>query len=157
MGNLAQATEHFEDSLAFCRKAFYRPELAWTCRDYAEALLDGNPIENRETAIRLLDEASSIAIDLGMTPLAAQVQILQDRIAAEPLRPPAYPDRLTQREVDVLRLIAAGKSNREIAEELFLSLRTIERHITNLYTKISARGKADATAYALRHDLSSFS
>ena len=38
MGNLEQATEHFEDALAFCRKAGYRPELAWTCCDYADAL-----------------------------------------------------------------------------------------------------------------------
>ncbi len=92
-----------------------------------------------------------------MRPLIARVAALQDQAEAQPVGAPPYPDRLTQREVDVLRLIAAGKSNREIAEELFLSLRTIERHITNLYTKIGARGKADATAYALRHDLSSFS
>jgi DNA-binding NarL/FixJ family response regulator len=51
----------------------------------------------------------------------------------------------------VLRLIAAGKSNQQIADALVLSLRTVERHITNLYAKIGAHGKADATAYALRH------
>ena len=59
--------------------------------------------------------------------------------------------RLTLRETEVLRLIAAGKSNQKIADELVLSLRTVERHITNLYGKIGAHGKADATAYALRH------
>ena len=48
-------------------------------------------------------------------------------------------------------------SNREIAEELFVSVRTVERHITNIYTKTNARGRADAMAYALRHGLSSFS
>ncbi len=53
----------------------------------------------------------------------------------------------------MLRLIAAGQSNKEIAADLFLSVRTVERHITNLYAKIGARGKADATAWALRHDL----
>jgi DNA-binding CsgD family transcriptional regulator len=62
-------------------------------------------------------------------------------------------ESLSPREVDVLRLIAAGGSNREIADELVLSVRTVERHITNLYGKIGARGKADATAYALRHGL----
>lgn len=64
------------------------------------------------------------------------------------------PEGLTPREVDVLRLIAAGHTNREIAAELVLSPRTVGRHITNFYGKIGARGKADATAYALRHDLS---
>jgi DNA-binding CsgD family transcriptional regulator/pimeloyl-ACP methyl ester carboxylesterase len=60
---------------------------------------------------------------------------------------------LTSREVDVLRLIAAGRSNQQIADELVLSRRTVERHITNLYAKIGAHGKAEATAYALRHGI----
>jgi len=63
------------------------------------------------------------------------------------------PDDLTAREREVLRLIAAGMSNREIAAALFISERTVGRHITNLYTKIGAHGKADATVYAVRHHL----
>jgi pimeloyl-ACP methyl ester carboxylesterase/DNA-binding CsgD family transcriptional regulator len=59
--------------------------------------------------------------------------------------------KLSPRETEVLHLIAAGRSNQQIADELVLSLRTVERHITNLYGKIGAHGKADATAYALRH------
>jgi class 3 adenylate cyclase/DNA-binding CsgD family transcriptional regulator len=66
----------------------------------------------------------------------------------------AYPNHLTAREVEVLRLIAEGRTNAEISRELVLSLRTVARHITNLYGKIGARGKADATAYAIRHGLS---
>jgi predicted ATPase/DNA-binding CsgD family transcriptional regulator len=61
---------------------------------------------------------------------------------------------LSPRETEILRLIAAGKSNREIADMLFLSVRTVERHITNLYAKIGARGRADATAFALRRGVS---
>ena len=57
---------------------------------------------------------------------------------------------LTAREAEVLRLVARGQSNKEIAAELVLSVRTVERHITNLYGKIDARGKADATAYAIQ-------
>ena len=60
---------------------------------------------------------------------------------------------LTSREAEVLRLLAQGQSNKEIAAELVLSVRTVERHITNLYGKIDARGKADATAYAIHHGL----
>jgi DNA-binding NarL/FixJ family response regulator len=63
------------------------------------------------------------------------------------------PAGLTSRETEVLRFIARGKSNKEIASDLVLSRRTVERHITNLYAKIGARGKADATAYALRHNV----
>jgi predicted ATPase/DNA-binding NarL/FixJ family response regulator len=67
----------------------------------------------------------------------------------------SYPDDLTAREVEVLRLIAMGKSNQEIASDLVLSRRTAERHISNIYQKIGATGKvarATATAYALRHN-----
>jgi len=65
----------------------------------------------------------------------------------------SLPDGLTEREVEVIRLISGGSSNREIADQLVLSVRTVERHITNIYAKIGARGKADATAYALRNSL----
>ncbi len=65
----------------------------------------------------------------------------------------ARPDSLTKREVEVLRLIASGQTNNEIAEELVLSVRTVERHIGNIYGKISARGRADATAYTLTRGL----
>jgi pimeloyl-ACP methyl ester carboxylesterase/DNA-binding CsgD family transcriptional regulator len=60
---------------------------------------------------------------------------------------------LTAREVEVLRLIARGRTNHEIARELVLSERTVARHITNLYAKIDVKSKAGATAYALHHQL----
>lgn len=60
---------------------------------------------------------------------------------------------LTGREREVLCLIARGGSNAEIAHELGLSIHTIERHAANVYRKIQARGRADATAWALRHGL----
>jgi DNA-binding CsgD family transcriptional regulator len=66
---------------------------------------------------------------------------------------PAPPDGLTARELEVLRLVASGRSNREIADGLVLSVRTVERHVSNLYAKIGAHGKADAIAYAFRHGL----
>jgi DNA-binding CsgD family transcriptional regulator/pimeloyl-ACP methyl ester carboxylesterase len=62
-------------------------------------------------------------------------------------------ERLTAREAEVLRLLANGHSNKEIAGELSLSVHTIERHLANVYAKIGARGRADATAYALRNGL----
>jgi predicted ATPase/DNA-binding CsgD family transcriptional regulator len=76
-------------------------------------------------------------------------------VLGPPLRAPAPPDAsasgLSRREVEVLRLIADGRTNRQIAETLFLSVRTVERHVTNLYGKIGAHGRAEATAFALRH------
>jgi len=60
---------------------------------------------------------------------------------------------LSEREVEVLRLLASGRSNAEIAAELVLSVRTVEKHVANIYAKIGARGRADAATYALRHGL----
>jgi pimeloyl-ACP methyl ester carboxylesterase/DNA-binding CsgD family transcriptional regulator len=60
---------------------------------------------------------------------------------------------LTAREVQILRQVAGGATNKEIASELGLAVSTVERHLVNLYTKIAARGRADAIAFALRHRL----
>jgi DNA-binding NarL/FixJ family response regulator len=60
---------------------------------------------------------------------------------------------LTAREAEVLNRLASGKTNNEIAEELHVSVRTVERHNANIYAKIGARGRANATAYALTHNL----
>ncbi len=87
-------------------------------------------------------------------PWLDRLEAAERRLTGDPEdRTAPLPDNLTEREAEVLRLIAAGQSNREIGQSLVLSVRTVERHITNIYAKIGARGKADATAYALRHSL----
>jgi DNA-binding NarL/FixJ family response regulator len=63
------------------------------------------------------------------------------------------PAGLTQRELEVLRCLAAGDANQQIATSLGVSVHTVERHVANIYRKIDARGRADATAHALRHGL----
>jgi predicted ATPase/DNA-binding CsgD family transcriptional regulator len=70
-------------------------------------------------------------------------------IGAE-VRPGPYPDDLTAREAEVLGLLAGGKTNKQIAAELVLSVSTVQRHVANVYAKIEAHGRAEATAYALR-------
>lgn len=62
---------------------------------------------------------------------------------------PEHPAGLTPREAEVLRLIAAARTNKEIARDLFISVATVERHVANVYRKIGARNRADATAFAL--------
>jgi DNA-binding NarL/FixJ family response regulator len=61
--------------------------------------------------------------------------------------------RLTRREIEVLQLLARGRSNRQIAEDLVLSERTVVRHIANIYDKLDVHGRAEATAYAVRRGL----
>jgi DNA-binding CsgD family transcriptional regulator len=66
---------------------------------------------------------------------------------------PPRASSLSRRELEVLRLLATGESNAQIARRLGLSTHTIERHVANLYRKIGARGRADAVARALRSGL----
>jgi ATP/maltotriose-dependent transcriptional regulator MalT len=67
--------------------------------------------------------------------------------------PPRLPGGLTAREVEVLRLIAEGMSNKEIAAALYLSVKTVSRHLSNIFTKIGVSSRAAATAFAFEHDL----
>lgn len=64
-----------------------------------------------------------------------------------------YPDGLTAREAEVLGLLAGGMTNKGIAAHLFLSVSTVQRHVANVYAKIGAHGRAEATAYAVRRGL----
>ena len=153
LGRLEKAMAHFEDALAFCRKAGYRPELAWSCHDYADTLLQRNNSGDRASAISLLDEALAITRELGMPQLLERVLKLLEQAKLRPGTAPAYPDGLTPREVEVLRLVAAGKSNREIATELFISLNTVFHHVSNILNKTSSANRTEAAAYAAQHGL----
>ena len=78
MGNFDDSAGHFEDALAFCRKAGYRPELAWSLCHYADMLLDpstssGRTDKDREKAVAMLDESLAISTELGMRPLMERV------------------------------------------------------------------------------------
>lgn len=153
MGNLEQAAEHFEEALVFCRNASYRPELAWTCCDYAGLLLDPESKADRSKALTLLDESYSIATDLGMRPLMERVNLRIEQVQAQSVTATEFPGGLTHREVEVLRLIAGGKTNSEISEELVIAEGTARRHVANIYEKIGAANRAEATRYALREGL----
>lgn len=73
------------------------------------------------------------------------------RIAAEP--PPGPPDNLSEREVDVLRLIALGHTNTQIAEQLFISVRTVETHRSHIQQKLLLSSRAELVRYALDRKL----
>jgi DNA-binding NarL/FixJ family response regulator len=62
-------------------------------------------------------------------------------------------DHLSSRELEVLRLVAAGKSNQQIADQLVLSVNTVIRHVSNIFAKTGAANRAEATAYAARQGL----
>ena len=143
----------------------HRRDIPWLPVDIARALASRIPdagltvLEGEATAPYLGDnEAVASAIDAFLSEGEKGETARWDAGAAgterEEGRPVyAYPDGLTEREVAVLRRLAGGRTNSAIAEELFVSVRTVERHVANIYAKIGARGRANATAYALTHNL----
>jgi DNA-binding NarL/FixJ family response regulator len=82
--------------------------------------------------------------------------LLTGAASAQRARSPApaeLPDDLTAREAEVLKLLAAGLSNGEIARELFISEHTVKTHINHLFTKTRSRDRAQAIRYAHEHQL----
>ena len=94
-----------------------------------------------------LDAARWAFERLGALPDLARTEAL----SAVPARRP--PGGMTAREVEVLGLVAAGMTNRSIAAELFLSEKTVARHVANIFTKLGLSSRSAATAYAFRHGL----
>lgn len=126
----------------------------------AESLLtDGGEADERDRATELLRLAHAAARHLGARPLADAATALAQR-ARLPLTPaaeraPAPADAaealgLTSRERDVLRLVAAGHTNRRIAEELFISPKTASVHVSNILAKLGVSGRGEAAAVAHR-------
>ena len=154
IGENDQAVAHFEDGLTLTRRAGYRPETAWICCEYADVLLQRAGPGDGPNAESLLEESLAVAQELGMLPLIQRIEACKERLESQPGDTPAtYPDGLTQREVEVLRLLAQGRSNSQISEELVVAEGTTRRHVANIYEKIGVANRAEATRYALREGL----
>jgi predicted ATPase/DNA-binding CsgD family transcriptional regulator len=97
--------------------------------------------------------ASGVALDLGDAAVYARQQI--DAARREPIPRPrqARPGGLSRREIEVLRLVADGRTAGEIATQLFISSRTAEHHIQHIYTKIGVSSRAAATRWAVKHEV----
>lgn len=104
-------------------------------------------LSDEDTAEMELDAARWVFEELGAAPALAAAQKLSRRA------PASNPGGLSLRELQVLRLVAAGMSNRAIAHELFLSQKTVHRHLSNIFTKLDVGSRAAATAYAFQNHL----
>lgn len=102
---------------------------------------------DEDTASMELDAARWVFRQLGAVPDVARVDHLMRADLAK------WPAGLTGREVEVLRLVASGMTNRAIAAELFLSEKTVARHVSNIFTKLGVGTRSAATAFAFQHDL----
>ena len=97
-----------------------------------------------------LEPAIAYALDHPMAPEAAQTPPPAVALVAPP---PAYPAGLTAREVEVLRLVAQGLTNAQVAERLVISPRTVDTHLTAIYGKLGVTSRSAATRFAVEHHL----
>ena len=109
------------------------------------------PTRANLAAVQKAIEEFTAQIDEGEGALAEGIGTAADRSGAAS-REAAR--NLTKRELEILLLVAQGKSNRDVAEALVLSPRTVERHIENIFVKINVHNRSQATAYALSNGLS---
>ncbi|MFJ3308112.1 AAA family ATPase [Streptomyces sp. NPDC086549] len=139
-------------------EALERPyDLARVRHRLAQALLSEGGDDERDRAAELLRLARAVAGHLGARPLADSAALLAQR-ARLPLtcaarQAPADPVEalgLTSRERDVLRLVSVGRTNRQIAEELFISPKTASVHVSNILGKLGVSGRGEAAAVAHR-------
>lgn len=155
-GRPREARQHFENGLAINERLGIRPFLVRTQLRFAMLLLHNDPQTNRLQALGLLRQAQATAHELGMAYHLAQISSSLAQIPSTPApsrSSGANPAGLTQREIEVLRLIAAGHSTKAMATALSISVPTVERHITHIYEKLGISSRAEATAVALRQGL----
>jgi DNA-binding NarL/FixJ family response regulator len=137
LAQLREAWKLFSELNAPYEAATTRVHLAFACRQ----------LKDEDAATAELNAARAVFHQLGAAPDLAHADSLLQKKASP------GDDRLTEREIEVLRLIASGMSNRDIAGKLRISDKTVARHVSNIFVKLDLPSRAAATAYAFQHRL----
>lgn len=150
-GRVAAADGDPAAALRFLRRAWTSWQAVGApyeaARTRVDAALAARALGDEDAAGMELDAARQVFTELGAAPDVARVDAVTRRHEAQSAGP------LSPREAEVLRLVAQGRSNREIAEHLFLSERTVARHVGNILAKLQLANRAAATAFAYEHGL----
>ncbi|MGE3598851.1 MAG: LuxR C-terminal-related transcriptional regulator, partial [Dehalococcoidia bacterium] len=154
LGQREQAWAYSLQALAVAARVRFRPEIALTRLQVAELLLQEERADRAEAETHLgfaITEFEAMKMQPALERAhRAVAEIDRKRIGRGP---PAHPDGLSAREMEVLRLLAAGRTNRQIAAHLVLSPNTVTRHVSHIFAKTGVANRAEAATYAARHGL----
>jgi len=143
------AREHFTQALAQNRAMRAWPSLARTLFRHGAFLVKRQDEADRRLGLQQLREAEQLARRLGMARLVVDIDVLLHAKEGDI----AYPDDLTAREVEVLRLLAIGRTNKDVSLVLSISLNTVATHVRNILNKTQCANRTEAATYAIRHGL----
>jgi DNA-binding CsgD family transcriptional regulator len=136
----------FDDALRLAGAQGLEPALARALVERGAMYRQRGRRGDRARAAAVLERAVALCATLGLVLDHARARRMLEGLGGA--APPALPGGLTRREVEVLRLLAAGRTNREIAAELTISEKTVEQHLLNIYQKLQVDSRAKAVAYA---------
>ena len=150
VGLTNEAESHFRSALALADRSASPVWRAHVQHDWAGLAAARGDLAKAEAMAR---EAHALSLSLGMTALAQRAASQMDRFAVPPS--PSHTDHegLSHRELEVLRLIAEGCSNREIGERLFISQHTAANHVRSILQKSGCANRAEAAVYAVHRNL----
>ncbi|MGH2535063.1 MAG: helix-turn-helix transcriptional regulator [Thermomicrobiales bacterium] len=151
LGQIDEAREYFDRARRTLHAAEQDPLLATVDFDEAIALLHAD--ESASRAAELFDSAIAGFESMDMPIWADRAREGQNTLATRPAGRAALPAGLTEREVDVLRLVARGQSDRQISEELYISPRTVNAHLRNMLTKTDSANRTELSIWAFAHGL----
>ncbi len=154
-GNRETAGMHFARAEAIARREGLLPELARTLLGQVHLEMSRGKESTSSQSETSLREALALFEKLSMHKSAHNVRARLAHLLPQADKPRVskLPTDLTQREVEILRLVAAGKSNNQIAKMLNLSEKTVANHLTTIFHKTASDNRAAATAFAIRHKL----
>jgi len=156
LGELATESGHLVEAVTHLDAALHLAEACGAPYERALVRLAQANVAVRQdsaTAFAHLREAREELARLGARPALARVDQLAARVSRRSARGARLPAGLTDRELTVLRLVSRGLTNREVAEELTLSLRTVAHHLDSIYNKLGVDSRTAATRYAIEHEI----
>jgi DNA-binding CsgD family transcriptional regulator/tetratricopeptide (TPR) repeat protein len=146
-----RALAHFDAALRLNRAMCAWPSLARTQFRYGTFLMSQQSNSQQHLGLQQLREAEQLARRLDMTALATDIDASLH--ASEGEGGAQFPDELTAREVEVLRLLAIGRTNKDVSLVLAISLNTVATHVRSILNKTRCANRTEAAAYAIRHGL----